>query len=107
RIMATRARVNSMPRFLPHRTMRRSSAAAVLTLLALLAAPSLHAVLLDPAFGVGGKATDAALGGARDFLLEPGSGRIIVLANPTAENSGTVLSAYLPDGTLDTSFGSG
>ena len=84
----------------------RGSLAAVVTLLAALGASAAHAVLLDPTFGVGGKVTDAALGGARDFLLEP-SGRLIVLADPKAEDSGTVLSAYLPDGTLDASFGTG
>ncbi len=62
---------------------------------------------LDPGFAAGGWLTEAftpnpGSGEGRDAALQP-DGKIVVLTTPVDD----YLSRYLPDGTLDTSFGSG
>lgn len=85
---------------------------ALLSLLAmLLAAPSMRANVLDPAFGIGG-AVSVDLGGSYDqgqAVALDSLGRIVVLGRHEYPN-GTqdtdfIVTRFHPDGTLDTSFG--
>jgi uncharacterized delta-60 repeat protein len=66
---------------------------------------------LDPAFGVGGKVTSNFSGhndGATDMVLQP-DGKIVVSGSVQFDvhNADSAVARYLPDGTLDATFGTG
>src|SRR5262245_48859316 len=75
----------------------------LVTLLVALGASPGRAVVLDPGFGDGGRIIDDTMSPGIGVIVEPGTHRIIV----ATETTSSYLVAYLPDGTLDGSFGTG
>jgi uncharacterized delta-60 repeat protein len=63
---------------------------------------------LDPSFGVGGIVTTGfrSLDGATPVLLQ-GDGKIVVVGAGGTQRSGFALARFTPNGSLDSSFGSG
>ncbi|HJQ85449.1 MAG TPA: hypothetical protein VKA21_15285 [Candidatus Binatia bacterium] len=87
--------------------MPRRTAALVCALVTLVAAPA-RGVLLDAGFGTGGRVqgtydanTNTGLSRGAGVVVEPVTGRIFVATERGA------LARFLPDGTLDASFGTG
>jgi uncharacterized delta-60 repeat protein len=64
----------------------------------------LNAGLLDPTFGTGGKVTTHFMGNG---LALQSDGKIVVVGRTSALPSPFVVARYNPDGSLDTTFGTG
>lgn len=62
--------------------------------------------VLDPTFGTGGVVVTSTYAGATDLLLQP-DGKLIAVGGQFNNTADLLLARYLPDGTLDGTFGVG